>query len=85
MLEIAAEVGLQVSSIDPGAAASTTPMVTGMNQWVSGPCLFSEPLSSLRKVMGVTGARSAGRDLSAEEWEAISLYMCAVWTKVAPC
>ena len=82
--------GLEVSNLDTSSnlrhdsasAASPVAMAMSMNSWISGPCVSSEHLSGLRQVMGVTGPKSADRALSGEEWEAISLYMCVVWTKV---
>mmetsp|Transcript_19917 Transcript_19917/g.33572 ORF Transcript_19917/g.33572 Transcript_19917/m.33572 type:complete len:1191 (+) Transcript_19917:54-3626(+) len=82
VLEIATEVGLRVSSFKCNGRDSGTPMALSMNTWISQCCLTSEGLVGLRRVMGVTGDKSAGRDMSTEEWEAISLYMCAVWTKI---
>jgi hypothetical protein len=78
VLEIAGEAGFSVCSFDSGV-----PMALSMNSWISQPCLTSDGLMGLRRVMGVTGAKGAGRDLSSEEWEAISLYMCVVWVKSA--
>lgn len=88
---MAAEVGLRVSSLDGGRSGSgdrtapgvPLPLALSMNSWVSDTCLGAPDFDRLRKVMGVTGARTAGRNLSGEEWEAISLYMCVVWTKMA--
>ena len=82
MLEIATGVGLRVSSLKCNDRDSGTPMAMSMNTWISECCMTSEGLVGLRRVMGVTGDKGAGRDMSAEEWEAISLYMCAVWTRV---
>ena len=84
MLQIAAGCGLKVSYFDScdGNNIPAIPFVMSMNSWISNNCLSDENLSGLRKAMGVVGPRSPGRELSLEEWEAISLYMCAVWTKV---
>jgi hypothetical protein len=82
VLQIATENGLRICQFRSSSGSSdSTPLALSMGSWISDCCLSCDSMSSLRRVMGVTGDE-AGRSLSTEEWEAISLYMCAVWVKV---
>ena len=45
-------------------------------------CASDEELMSLRHVLKVIGDQSPNRNVSVEEWEAIQLYVVAIWEKV---
>lgn len=45
-------------------------------------CTSDAELMSLRHVLKVVGEHSPNRNVSVEEWEAIQLYVVAIWEKI---
>jgi mRNA (guanine-N7-)-methyltransferase len=56
--------------------------LVSMNQWIEEVCLANENYLSLRSPMQVCGPRAPGRNVTLEEWNAISLYSCLTFEKL---
>jgi mRNA (guanine-N7-)-methyltransferase len=83
VLELAQEYhfSLVPHSASASGASSGAGLVT-MNQWLEEECLANENYLNLRSAMQVCGPRAPGRNVSLEEWNAISLYACLTFQKL---